>query len=154
MIIRNVNIEDFNSILDLQLQLEDTEIVFDNNLKEHAYDTLEGRDKLKKRIENKNNIFLVAEIDNNVIAFIDGNVPDDEWWYKEKIAYLNHLCVDKNYRRQGIATELISEFQRKAKEKDAIAIRLLAFPNNVPAVSFYKKNNYSDYSVYYSKKLN
>ena len=94
-----------NDLLRLQLQLEDAEIVFDNNLKEHYYATLKGKEKLKNRIKNKNNIFYVALNKDKIIVFIDGYVPDDEWWYKEKVAYIDHLCVDIEYRRKGIATK-------------------------------------------------
>ena len=153
MKIRKVLISDFEDILRLQLQLEDTEVVFDNNLVNHFYDAEDGRKKLKKRIRSKSNIFYVMEDNDKVIGFVDGNVPNDEWWYKEKVAYMNHLCVDSSYRKQGVATKLVSEFEKSARELGAIDIRLLAFPNNKPAISFYKKNGFSEYSVYYNKRL-
>ena len=46
MNIRKVNKEDFDDILNLQLQLEDTEIMFDCNLKERCYETNKGKEKL------------------------------------------------------------------------------------------------------------
>ncbi len=153
MKIRKVLISDFEDILRLQLQLEDTEVVFDNNLVKHCYDTKEGRNKLKKRIRSKSNIFFVMEDDNKIVGFIDGNVPDDEWWYKEKVAYINHLCVDSSYRKKGIAIELMAEFEKVAKELGAKYLRLLAFPDNKPAVSFYKKNGFTEYSIYYNKVI-
>ena len=153
MNIRKVLISDFEDILRLQLQLEDAEVVFDNNLVSHFYDTEEGRKKLKKRIRSKSNIFFVMEDDNKIVGFIDGNVPDDEWWYKEKVAYINHLCVDSSYRKKRIATELMGEFEKSAKELGAKDLRLLAFPNNKPAVSFYKKNGFTEYSIYYNKVI-
>ena len=143
-----------NDLLRLQLQLEDAEIVFDNNLKEHYYATLKGKEKLKNRIKNKNNIFYVALNKDKIIAFIDGYVPDDEWWYKEKVAYIDHLCVDIEYRRKGIATNLFKAFKKEAILLGAKYIRLLAFPKNTAAISFYKKNNFSEYSTYYNKSCN
>lgn len=153
MKIRKVLISDFEDILRLQLQLEDTEVVFDSNLCEHFYDTEDGRKRLKKRIRSKSNIFFVVEDNGKVIGFIDGNVPDDEWWYKENVAYVDHLCVDSSYRKQGIATKLMIEFEKSVKELGVKDIRLLAFPNNKPAISFYKKNGFSEYSVYYNKRI-
>lgn len=77
--IRKVNKKDFDDILTLQLQLEDTEIKFDCNLKERCYETIKGKEKLKSRINNQKNIFYVAVNENNkVISFADGNIPDDE----------------------------------------------------------------------------
>ena len=154
MKIRDAKKEDFDVILDLQLQLEDAEVVFDENLKKHFYDTEEGRKKLMKRITRKDNVFLVMENDDSkVIAFIDGSIPDDEWWYKEKVAYIDHLVVDKDYRKKGIATQLVNKFEELARKEGAIDIRLLAFPKNVPAVTFYNKNMFDSYSVYYNKRL-
>lgn len=154
MNIRKVKIEDFDEILKLSLVLEDAEIIFDDNLKYHCYETREGKKRLKKRISNKNNIFYVIEnIDNKIIGFIDGRVSDDEWWYKEKVAYLDHLCVDEDYRKQKIATKLLNKFEIEAKKKGAKYIRILAFTNNEPAVSLYKNNNYIEYSTYYNKEI-
>ena len=79
-----------NDLLRLQLQLEDAEIVFDNNLKEHYYATLKGKEKLKNRIKNKNNIFYVALNKDKIIVFIDGYVPDDE--LKKKIEFICSFC--------------------------------------------------------------
>lgn len=155
MNIRIPNIEDFDDILRLQVQLDNTELVFDTNLKDEQYSTDKGKEKLRNRINDKNIIFyVVTDESNKIIAFIDGSIPDDEWWYKEKVAYINHLCVDEKYRRQGIAKILLKEFEKVAKENDAKYIRLLAFPNNKPAISCYKNNGFSEYSTYYSKKIN
>ena len=85
MKIRKVKKDDFEAILDLQLQLEDAEAVFDDNLKKHCYATEEGIKRLKKRISKRKNIFYVAVEDNKVVGFIDGYIPEDEWWYVEKV---------------------------------------------------------------------
>lgn len=45
MTIRKANINDFEGILDLHLQIEDTEIFFDSNLKPHALLLMEERKK-------------------------------------------------------------------------------------------------------------
>ena len=154
MKIRRVKKDDFDDILHLQLQLEDAEISFDANLKFHCYETTKGKEKIKKRINDNNNIFFVAvNEENKIIGFIDGKVPDDEWWYKKKVAYIDYLCVDEKNRNNRVATVLLNEFEKKAKEKGAKYIRLLAFPKNKPAINFYKKNGFSEYSTYYNKQL-
>lgn len=154
MIIRKVNRDDFDYILCLQLQLEDAEISFDTNLKNHSYETNKGKEKIKKRINDNNNIFFVAvNEENKPIGFIDGKIPDDEWWYKKKVAYIDYLCVDEKYRQNRVATVLLNEFEQTAKKRGANYIRLLAFPKNKPAINFYKKNGFSEYSTYYNKQI-
>lgn len=154
MYIRKVEEKDFDSVLDLHLQLEDTEITFDSNLRARCYETEEGKDKLNKRIHNKNNIFLVAiNEDEQVIGFIDGSVLEDAWWYKEKVISLDYICVDKKYRRENVATSLFQAFEEQAKQKEIKHIRVLAFVKNIPATSFYKKHGFDLYSAYYNKKI-
>lgn len=154
MNIRKVSNEDFDDILNLQLKLEDIEIKFDCNLKERCYETIRGKEKLKNRINNENNIFYVAVNENNkVIAFIDGNIPNDEWWYKDSVAYLNHIYVDESYRNRGIAKMLLKQFEKTSHQKGAKYVRLLAFYQNELAISFYKNNGFAEYSTYYNKKL-
>lgn len=154
MDIRKVNEGDFDDILNLQLQLEDVEVNFDNNLKERCYETIKGKQKLKNRINDEKIIFYVAVNEKNkVIAFVDGNIPDDEWWYKDSVAYLNHICVDKDYRNLGIAKKLLKQFEKVAYKKGAKYVRLLTFYRNDLAIAFYKNNGFSEYSIYYNKKL-
>ena len=154
MIIRKANINDFEDLLGLHLQIEDTEISFDSNLKPHAFDTDEGKKKIKKQIKDENYILLVCEENNNqVVGFIDGEVMEPSIVYYDKVAFLNHICVDKKYRRKGIGDLLFLAFQDEVAKQNAKYIRVLAFPKNTPAVSFYNKHNLLEYSVYYQKKI-
>lgn len=47
-----------------------------------------------------------AEMDQKIVGVIDGYIIDSIH-YKEKVSFLEHLCVDKKYRKKRIATELI-----------------------------------------------
>ena len=49
MKIRKVRKEDYEQILNLQLELEDEECCYDKNLKKYCYDTEKGRKKLEDR---------------------------------------------------------------------------------------------------------
>ena len=153
MVIRRATIDDFNSVLELQLQLEDAECVFDNNLVKHFYSTERGLEKLKKRFENEDVVILVAEEDNRIIGFMDGSIPTNEPWYIEPIAHIGHICVDKDNRRRGIATELLDTFIDIAKSRNFKSVRLNAFPKNEPAISFYTKKGFDVYVFCYSKDL-
>lgn len=154
MRIRKASIKDFESILKLQIQLDEEEIKYDTNLKTNQCMIDEGIEALKKRIRKRNNIFFVAlDEEDEIVGFIDGMLWEDAWYYNEKVAYLGHICVDKKYRNKGYATMLLNEFEKIVKEKGAKHIRLLAFHENMSAVTFYKKNGFLEYSTYYNKKL-
>lgn len=153
MEIRKGSIKDFDAILDLQIQLDDAELKFDDNLTEYCYKTESGQEKLKKRLRSRKNICYVAVKDNKIVGFIDGYIMNDAWWYKEKVAYLDHICVDKKYRKNGIGSLLFETFEKKVIESNIKDIRILAFPNNIPAISLYKKYGCLEYSVYYNKRV-
>lgn len=154
MNIRKGTIKDYDALLDLHLQLEAAEIQFDSNVLPDCFATDKGRNRLMKRIRKRNSVLLVCENDaGKVIGFVDGEVMDNAWWYHEKVAMLDYICVDKNYRRKGIANMLFLEFEQKVHEQGAKYIKLLAFPKNTPAINFYKKHGLMEYSVYYQKKI-
>jgi len=152
ILIRKATICDFDSIQKLNLQIEEAELPFDSNLIEDCILKEKGIQDLKKSIKNKKNTYLVAVIDNEIVGFIDGKILD-AWYYKEKVGFLSHLCVDKEYRRCGIGTKLLNEFTEEMKLQGAKFIKLNAFPKNTAAISFYHKYNFLEYSVYYQKEL-
>lgn len=152
MNIRKVNIDDYKEVLRLYKELYEAERVFDNNLTEEYLldDKLEN--KIKKRIRSRKEIFLVVEIDKKIVGLIDGYMLENIH-HKEKVVYLDHLCVDKDYRKQKIGTTLIKEFSDIAKKKGAKLIMLNAFENNVKAINLYKKLGFREHSLYYVNEL-
>ena len=154
MNIRKGTMKDYEEVLRLLTQLEEVEVKLDSNLRIGYFETEEGKVAAKKSLRKHNVIFLVAEDDNNCVAgFIFGKVSRNVWWNYQPVAFINDFIVDSNYRRQGIGTKLVTEFENIAKQQGAFYIRLLAFPTNMPAVNFYKKHGLMEYSVYYQKKI-
>ena len=152
MNIRKVNINDYDDVANLYTQLFDAEKGFDDNIVD-TYTIDEKVEKIiKKRIKSRKEIFLVAEIDNKIVGLIDGYIIESIC-YKEKVAYLDHLCVDEKYRNNDIGSKLIDEFSKKVEKKGAKYIKLNAFEENIPAVSLYTKYGFEKYSIYYMKKI-
>ena len=152
MNIRKANINDYESVINLYKQLFDTEKVFDDNVvKTYKVDEQEEK-KIKKRIKSRKEIFLVAEIDNRVVGLIDGYIIESIY-YKEKISYLNHLCVDEKDRNNEVGSKLIEEFSKISNNKGAKYIKLNVFEKNIPAFNLYKKLGFESYSIFYMKKI-
>ena len=152
MNIRKTIINDFNGVINLYKQLFEAEKVFDENIiKTYKIDEKEEK-KIKKRIRSRKVIFLVAEIDDKIVGLIDGYIIESIY-FKEKIAYLDHLCVDEKYRNNGIGSKLIEKFSDVSKSKGAKYIKLNAFENNIPAVSLYNKYGFEEYSIFYMKSI-
>lgn len=151
--IRKAKKTDFDKILKLSKELHEAELPFDKNLNKNYYNNKKTIKDLKKSISSREKLFLVAELDNDVIGYVNGYLIDKEEAYIEKVAYLDHLCVNEKYRKQGIGKMLIDEFTSMMKEKNAKFIKLNAFESNIPAVSLYKKEDFKEYSIYYMKEI-
>lgn len=73
-------------------------------------------------------ITLVAEVDNIIAGILRGRSDK-----------LQSLFVRKNYQRQGIGTQLISEFERYCRQEGAAFIKVQA---TLYAVPFYLASGY------------
>ena len=152
MKIRSAKIDDCDAITSLYKQLYDTEKAFDDNLiNEYILDDKQLK-SIRKKIKSRKEIFLVAEMDQKIVGVIDGYIIDSIH-YKEKVSFLEHLCVDKKYRKKRIATELIQEFSNKSKEKGAMYIKLYAFEKNSNAIKLYNKLGFVESTILYNKKI-
>ena len=152
MKIRSAKIDDCDAITSLYKQLYDTEKAFDDNLiNDYIIDDKQLK-SIRKKIKSRKEIFLVAEMDQKIVGVIDGYIIDSIH-YKEKVSFLEHLCVDKKYRKKRIATELIQEFSNKSKEKGAMYIKLYAFEKNSNAIKLYNKLGFVESTILYNKKI-
>ena len=152
MKIRKVNIEDYLEVINLYTQLHDAEKEFDDNLVEELIIDEEQEKRIKKKMKSRKEIFLVAELENKVVGLIDGFIIDDIF-FKEKIAYLDHICVDRNHRNKEIGTKLIKEFQKISQKKGAKYVKLNAFVKNINAIKLYEKFGFKEYSRFYVNKI-
>lgn len=156
MIIRKAKKSDIDDIIKLADQLRKTEAPLDKtkNIKEDSYLSDIYREKQLKYITSKKKIFLVAEIDEIIVGYVNGFIVENSSvYYREPVAYLDCLCVDKTIRKQGIGKKLIDEFTSIVNKKGAKYIKLNAFENNIPAINLYKREGFEEYSVYYMKKI-
>ena len=149
--IRKATNEDLESIINLYMQLWQTEQIFDSNLKDLYYSTKKSRKEFIKDI--KNNYFLLAIYENKIVGYLDGYYIKNKDAFKEKMAYLDELSVENNYKKLGIGSKLIDAFTELCKKDKVKYIKLCAFENNIPAVSLYKKLGFEEYSVVYRKRI-
>ena len=150
MNIRKAKIEDYDKIIELYKELYDAEKIFDKNLSSTYNVSEKQKEEIQKRIKSRKEIFLVAEEDDKIIGLIDGYIIDNSN-HIEKVGYLDHLCVNKKYRKLGIGENLIEEFSNKMKSKNVTYLKLNAFEKNLPAIALYEKLGFEEYSIYYMK---
>ncbi len=98
--------------------------------------------RLRELIDDPAVDALVAEIDGNVagLAVLVQRVPNaNPAMQPRRVAFLDDLCVDDRYRRQGVGTALLQEVRRRAARRQADSLELMAWGFNESAIRFYEK---------------
>ncbi|MBU0980401.1 MAG: GNAT family N-acetyltransferase [Nanoarchaeota archaeon] len=75
-------------------------------------------------IQNTNAIFLVVEIDNNLVGYLTGFIVPT----KNDEALIHELRIDLKYRGQKIGTKLVDKFCKEAFRKGAKTIYAMIEP--------------------------
>ena len=120
-----------------ELELEN----FDSYLIKNWPMSKEGKIYFKNAI--KNDFVVVAEVDNAVVGYLMGggiSVP----YYNFKIAELFNMCIDSNYRNQGIGNALYSEFEKFYRSQGVSHFMVTASFKNESAKQFYKKMGFNE----------
>ncbi len=76
--------------------------------------------------------FFVCEKDNNVLGYVGISAVLDE-------GYITNIAVFPKYRKNGVATALLSHLENFAKEKSLSFISLEVRESNLAAISLYNK---------------
>ncbi|MGJ8645856.1 MAG: GNAT family N-acetyltransferase [Marinomonas colpomeniae] len=109
-------------------------------------------DFIKSRIEQKESVIFIAEVLNNGEKTIVGFTqlyPLFSSTAMKKLWLLNDLFVDVNYRKQGIAEQLIAASKALAKETNARGLMLETSSNNLPAQALYEKVGFTQSQSFY-----
>lgn len=126
--IRLVTIEDYDAIYALWNATEQSRRALNP-----VDDSREGIERYLKR--NPNTCFA-AVTDGRIVGVIltghDG-----------RRAIVHHMCVHPDYRRMGIAGELVSKAEEALKQEGIQKIFGLVFKDNDPANAFWEKQGYT-----------
>lgn len=80
---------------------------------------------------------LVLKIDNKIVGMVS-LLYSISTALGGKVAILEDMIIDKNYRNQGFGKELLNEAINFSKRRNCLRITLLTDFNNDAAISFYK----------------
>lgn len=92
-------------------------------------------DEIKKKIERDPELFLVAENKNQIIGTVIGA-------YDGRRGFIYHLAVHKKFRRQKVASQLLSEVEKRLQAKGCVKCLLMVFADNNDAIRFYKNHGW------------
>ncbi|NMB56855.1 GNAT family N-acetyltransferase [Candidatus Beckwithbacteria bacterium] len=113
---------------------------FDQNLISNLFTQI-GETNLNpnpKYFDNKQNILLVAYDDNELSGFLYAYLLESLDQLSGKI-FLYSVDVFAKFRRQGIATQLITELKQLARNNNCSEIFVLTNQNNQAAMRLYQK---------------
>ena len=95
-----------------------------------------SEESIKAELDNENAHFIVALSGEKVLGYIGVHEIVGE-------AYVANVAVSRKYRRFGIASALLGEAEKGAKERGCEFISLEVRKSNVPAISLYEKRGYT-----------
>lgn len=82
------------------------------------------------KLERDPDLFLVAESDGRVIGTVIGA-------YDGRRGSVYHLAVDRSFRRQGVAAQLMNEVEQRLRAKGCLRCYLFVLEGNENAERFY-----------------
>ncbi|MBE5736257.1 MAG: GNAT family N-acetyltransferase [Clostridiales bacterium] len=142
MRIRKAELKDLSRIQELNNELFELEIAnFDKYLIKDWPLSNEGKTYFENAI--KESFVAVAEIDNKIVGYLLGEETDIPY-YNFKIAELCNMCIDGNYRKQGIGNALYKEFESYFRMKGISHFVVTASFKNESAKAFYKKMGFEE----------
>ncbi|WP_040209957.1 GNAT family N-acetyltransferase [Clostridium polynesiense] len=140
--IREAKKTDFQDIADLSKQLGYEVSVDDVN---YRYNCINS---------NPDSTLLVAENENRVVAWIQGDIENKSDKYK--FGLVSGLVVDKDHRQRGIGTELLTVVEDWCFRKGCLGVRINSGSRRKEAHKLYEKLGYINKKTYNSfyKELN
>ncbi len=92
----------------------------------------DSSDEILKKWQHDPDLFLIAESDGEILGAVMGG-------YDGRRGIVYHLAVSPGRRRQGVGRTLMGELERRMAARGCVKSYLLATPDNLEAVAFYRQ---------------
>lgn len=116
----------------------------------------ELRDFIYKIWKDPEQKIVVAELNGVVCGFAilhHIHRPENPFMRERDFIDVDEFCVDKEYRRQGIATKMISFIRNYTKEKGIKRLELNMWEFNQDALAFYEAVGFKTYRRYMEMEM-
>ncbi len=107
------------------------------DIEKECFSTPWTREGIESELSNENARFFVAEYMSEVAGYLGMHIVLDE-------CYIANIAVRERFRRKGIANELLSVGEEKAKEENCAFISLEVRVSNEKAIALYRKRGYNE----------
>lgn len=80
---------------------------------------------LRQRCEDADSVFLVGEVDGNIIAYLVGTIEDEiPIYWMPRCGWIHDLWVEEDYRHEGVGRQMTMLAIEKFRELGVKQIRL------------------------------
>ncbi len=139
MLIRMMAENDYDEIRKLVCQVHRLHV----SNRADVYNDIDPLDKpsFNLLLKDTNTFILVAESDHNLVGFCEVSLKESSknpLLKARRVAWIEDLCIDKNYRERGIGKALFYESKRLAKSKGFEVMELMVWSFNEAALNFYE----------------
>lgn len=90
-----------------------------------------------RKAEQQDGLFLIATRDDKLVATLMGGYDGHRGW-------ISYLAVHPQYQRQGIATALVQQLEKRLIAKGCPKVQLLIRKDNLDIQSFYDELGYEE----------
>mgnify|MGYP002555127231 FL=1 len=103
----------------------------------------------------KTDSIYVAKINNKIVGYIIIDIKEKENGVirYRKLLSIDTLCIDEDFRGQGIGTKMLEFAKNIAKEQNCTDMHLTVNPNNEKAIKVYEKFGMKVHNLSYMMKL-
>jgi ribosomal protein S18 acetylase RimI-like enzyme len=84
-------------------------------------------------------LFLLARMESEIVGCVIGGWDGRRGW-------IYHLAVKPSYQRQGIATALLTEVEKRLAEKGAKKVNAQIYQSNEKSLKFFKTRGYETHT--------
>ena len=139
IIIRNIEEKDIENVVDIQI--DGWRAAYRGIVDDEFLDSMDKKEKIKKMRNNyKENNFIVAEINNEIVAFCRYTFDNR---YSNEIpnadCELAALYVKPELKYKGIGTKLVNYVKKEFKKKGKTKMIIGCLKDNEPSKKFYTK---------------
>ena len=107
-------------------------------------------------LNNSQYICYVAEVDGIVVGEVIATLKEikEESIFKHRtILFIEDICVDKEYKRQGVGRLLYNKIEQVAQENEVDSVELNVWSFNIDAIRFYEKMGMEPKNIRYEYKI-
>ena len=152
MNIRNMTVQDYLEVDQLMQQLHKLHVKGRPDLYvdlQHPY----SLENFRQKVESAEHILLLAEENGKILGICFVAMREGSMMVNQQTAYMDDLFVCEEVRRQGIATKLFKDAEKKAVARGAKRLDLMVWDFNQSAIGFYKSLGMTEQRYIFEKEL-